>query len=180
MDDTRAAARLFEPRGALSVDFIAIDFETTASDGIHPSEPWQLGAAIVRDGEIAGVREWFFRTVRDFPTPRGPSAAFPQTFMDQWEDISGTLFAQRLVAHNLACEKTLLTRFAPLTKWGPWVDTLKLARVRYPGLPGYTLSELCAMFGCVPELPGRTWHDGLYDAVACARLALHLSGRIMV
>lgn len=176
MDRTRAVACLFEPCGALNVNFIAIDFETTASDGIHPNEPWQLGVAVVRDGAIAGMCEWFFRTERDFPTPRGSSAEFPLTFMDQWEEISDTLLAQRLVAHNLACEKTLLTRFAPLTKWGPWVDTLKLARARYPGLPGYTLGELCAMFGCVPELAGRTWHDGLYDAVACANLALRLAG----
>jgi len=26
----------------------------------------------------------------------------------------------------------------------------------------------------VPQIDGRTWHDGLYDAVACANLALLL------
>ena len=80
----------------------------------------------------------------------------------------------RLVAHNIACERTILTRVAPLTPWGPWTDTLRLAKARYPRLPGYSLGELCEMFGIVPEIEGRTWHDGLYDAVACARLALLL------
>ena len=28
---------------------------------------------------------------------------------------------------------------------------------------------------CVPDdMPGRTWHDGLFDAVACAKLAVFL------
>ena len=81
----------------------------------------------------------------------------------------------RLVAHNTACEKTVLTRLAPLTRWGPWVDTLKLAKARFPGLPSYRLGDLCAAFGCVPQMAGRTWHDGLYDAVACANLACRLT-----
>ena len=37
-----------------------------------------------------------------------------------------------------------------------------------------SFGDLCEMFGCVPQLDGRTWHDGLYDAVACANLALLL------
>jgi DNA polymerase III epsilon subunit-like protein len=32
------------------------------------------------------------------------------------------------------------------------------------------------MFGLVPQMDGRTWHDGLYDAVACAKLAIRLAG----
>jgi DNA polymerase-3 subunit epsilon len=95
--------------------------------------------------------------------------------MDQWESFYPVLAGKRLVAHNIACEKTILTRIAPLTKWGPWVDTLKLAKARYPKLPSYALGDLCGMFGCVPQMPGRTWHDGLYDAVACAMLAMRLA-----
>ena len=95
--------------------------------------------------------------------------------MDQWESFYPVLAGKRLVAHNIACEKTILTRIAPLTKWGPWVDTLKLAKARYPKLPSYALGDLCEMFGCVPQMPGRTWHDGLYDAVACAMLAMRLA-----
>ena len=53
---------------------------------------------------------------------------------------------------------------------------MKLARARYPRLPSYALGDLCTMFGCVPQMDGRTWHDGLYDAVACAQLALFLAG----
>ena len=148
------------------MDFVALDFETTGYEGGGVNEPWQLGVAVVADGRIVETREWFFGTALT------PDSA---PMMDQWEDFAPYLVGHRLVAHNLACEKTILTRVAPLTKWGPWVDTLRLAKARYPRLPGYRLGELCEMFGCVPQLDGRTWHDGLYDAVACANLALILA-----
>lgn len=146
-------------------DFVAIDFETTAFADDGRNEPWQLGAAIVSGGRIAETREWFFGTAMtpDF-----------QPLMDQWDDFYPVLAGRTLAAHNIACEKTILTRIAPFTPFGPWVDTLKLAKKAYPGLPSHRLGDLCEALGCVPEMPGRTWHDGLYDAVACAYLAMRL------
>lgn len=148
------------------MEFVAIDFETTGYEDGGYNEPWQLGAAVVRDMQIVETREWFFGTAMtpDF-----------EPMMAQWDDFYPVLANRRLVAHNIACEKTILTRVAPLTKWGPWVDTLRLAKARYPKLPSYRLGDLCEMFGCVPQIDGRTWHDGLYDAVACAELAMRLS-----
>ena len=134
------------------MEFVALDFETDSA-----GRPWQLGAARF-GGEDADVCEW-----RDWRFRDGQ-------VMAHWEEISGFLAGKRLVAHNLACEKTILTRVAPLTRWGPWADTLKIARKRYPDLASYELGDLCRTFACVPEMPGRTWHDGLYDAVACGRL----------
>ena len=149
------------------MEFVAIDFETTGYEDGGRNEPWQLGAAVVRDGEIVETREWFFGTALtpDF-----------EPMMAQWDGFYPVLAGRRLVAHNIACEKTILTRAAPLTEWGPWTDTLKLAKARYPKLPSYRLGDLCEMFGCVPQMEGRTWHDGLYDAVACAGLAMFLGG----
>ena len=144
------------------MEFAAIDFETTGYENGEKNEPWQLGLALVRDGVVVETREWFFGTALT------PDA---QPIFDQWDDFAPHLIGRRLVAHNIATERTILTRLAPLTKWGPWVDTLKLARARYPKLPSYALGDLCAMFGCVPDIPGRTWHDALFDAVACANLA---------
>ena len=148
------------------MEFAAIDFETTGYENGAANEPWQLGFALVRDGAIVETREWFFGTLQ---TPDYP------TLMDQWEDWQPLLAGRRLVAHNIATERTILTRVAPLTKWGPWTDTLKLAKARYPRLPSYALGNLCAMFGLVPQFESRTWHDGLYDAIACAKLAMFLS-----
>lgn len=142
-------------------DFVAIDFETTGYECGGTNEPWQLGAAFVKAGVICETKEWYFN--------RGCS------FMEQWEEIYTALVGQPLAVHNSACEKTILTRMAPLTKWGPWVDTLKLAKTRYPKLDSYKLGDLCLRFDCVPTFENRTWHDGLYDAIACANLALKLA-----
>ena len=147
------------------MEFAAIDFETTGYENGATNEPWQLGVVVVRDGQVVETREFFFQTAL---TPGR------ETLMDQWGDWQPLLAGRRLVAHNIATERTILTRVAPLTKWGPWTDTLKLAKARYPKLPSYALGDLCAMFGLVPQMNGRTWHDGLYDAVACANLAMWL------
>lgn len=147
-------------------EFAAIDFETTGYENGNVDEPWQLGFALVRDGRIVETREWFFGS------PLTPDA---QPMMDQWDDFYPCLAGRRLVAHNIATERTILTRIAPLTKWGPWTDTLKISKAMFPRLPSYALGDLCEIFGLVPQMEGRTWHDGLYDAVACANLAIRLA-----
>lgn len=147
------------------MEFAAIDFETTGFMSGASNDPWQLGIAVVRDGRISEMHEFFFGTELT------PDA---EPMMAQWDEWYPLLAGRRLVAHNIATERTILRKMAPLTKWGPWVDTLKLAKARYPGLPGYALGDLCEAFGQVPRLDGRTWHDALYDAVACANLALLL------
>ena len=150
-------------------EFAAIDFETTGYENGNVNEPWQLGLALVRGGRIVETHEWFFGTSLT------PDA---QPMMDQWEDFYPLLAGRQLVAHNISTERTILTRLAPLTKWGPWTDTLKVAKAMYPHLPSYALGELCELFGLVPQMEGRTWHDGLYDAIACANLAIRLSAVI--
>lgn len=147
-------------------DFVAIDFETTGFISGGSNDPWQLGVAVVEDGAVVATHEFFFGTEIT------PDA---ETIFAQWDDWYPLLAKRRLVAHNIATERTILRRAAPLTKWGPWVDTLQLARARYPKLPSYSLGDLCGTFGQIPQLEGRTWHDALFDAVACAKLALFLS-----
>lgn len=155
------------------MDFVALDFETTGYECGGTNEPWQLGLVFVRGGEIAETREFFF------DVEGAPARAHEQdalgTLQSSFETWAPDLVGQRLVAHNIACERTILTRTAPLTKWGPWVDTMKLAKARYPRLRSFALGDVCAALGCVPEMAGRTWHDALYDAVACAALALRLA-----
>ena len=154
------------------MNFLAIDFETTGYDFSCDNEPWQLGYACVEDGVVVETGEWFF-DVEGAPA-RAHGADALGTLQSSFEIWSPKLTGTRLVAHNIACERTILTRVAPLTPWGPWTDTMRLAKLRYPRLPSYALSDLCGMFGIVPEVEGRAWHDGLYDAVACARLAMLL------
>ena len=148
------------------MEFVAIDFETTGYEDGNVNEPWQLGAVVVRDWEIVELKEWFFGTKLDQSKP---------TIIESFEDWAPLLTGRRLVAHNIATERTILTRVAPLTDWGPWSDTMKLAKARYPRMKSFALGELCEAFGCVPQMPERTWHDALFDALACAHLAHRLA-----
>ncbi len=137
------------------MDAVAIDFETD-----DQGRPWQLGAVAFEydeSGKAAPgeMHDWRFES---------------GGLMAYWEEIYGFLAGKTLIAHNIACEKTILTRLAPITPWGPWIDTLKIAKKRYPKLASHALGDLCMMFGCVPVFEGRTWHDGLYDALACGML----------
>lgn len=136
------------------MECVAIDFETGET-----GEPWQLGAVLFEMAPgNARALEW-----HDWRFGSGG-------LLEKWDEIYPFLAGRQLVAHNIACEKTILVRTAPLTRWGPWLDTLKIAKKRYPDLPSHTLGDLCNLFGCVPELDGRTWHDGLFDAFACGLL----------
>lgn len=141
------------------MEFAAIDFETRGYETDGFNEPWQLGVAIVKDREIVQTAEFFFE----------------RSALESWDEWYPLIASRRLVAHNIATERTILNRLAPLTKWGPWTDTMKLSKARYPRQASYALGDLCASFGCVPQMEGRTWHDGLFDAVACARLAIFLN-----
>ena len=95
------------------MEFVAIDFETTGYEDGNVNEPWQLGAALVRDLEIVETREWFF-DVEGAPERAHESDALGtlQSSFDIWSPF---LLGRRLVAHNIACERTILTRVAPLT-----------------------------------------------------------------
>lgn len=148
-----------------SLNFTALDFETTGYECGGTNDPWQLGIAVVENGRIVETREWFFGTVL---TPDC------EPMLAQWDEFFPYLSGKPLVAHNIATERTILRRFAPLTPWGPWTDTLKVAKARYRGLESYALGDICDLFALTPAIEGRTWHDALYDAVACANLAIFL------
>ena len=67
---------------------------------------------------------------------------------------------------------------APMHRFGPWIDTLKIARKAWPECPSYALEDLIEILGLRQRIetlcPGRGAHDALYDAVASAVLLEHL------
>ena len=65
-----------------------------------------------------------------------------------------------LVAHNASFER----RFWPWRN-ARWLDTLRLARVRWPGLSSYSLTALCERLGIQPG-----GHRALADAWAMAQV----------
>jgi len=91
--------------------------------------------------------------------------------------VKARLASRILVAHGAGTEKRFLRAF-PLHGFGPWVDTLVLARRFWPGVRNYSLETLIAAGGLSGELdtacPGRRFHDALYDCYASLLILRHI------
>lgn len=172
-----------------SVNCVVLDFETTGSVGAWPNEPWQLGMIAVKDGKPVAETcyETLFR-VGDRPVnPHAPGFFHARraeiTTSPEWNTLLPQLCRQlhgtTLAAHNISTERNILRDKAPLHRFSPWIDTLKLTRNAYPGLPSYKLEYLSDKLELTPLAeqlcPGRLAHDALYDAVCCALLLCHLA-----
>ena len=165
---------------------VAVDFETTGPVPGYPNRPWQIGMAPIGGGAIrsgslfsslinVGARPFNKYAPGRHAQLRGEIAAAP-TMSELCPTILPMLTGKFIVAHNAGTERAALAAAAPLHKFGPWLDTLALARAVWQSPDSYTLEDLCArhnLSAAVSALcPGLAPHDALYDAVACAALFL--------
>jgi len=99
------------------------------------------------------------------------------TLLSLWPELKGRLAGAVIVAHGHGTEKRFLRSF-PGHGFGPWIDTLHLSRALWPEIPDHSLGPLCDQLGlsaAVRELvPGRSWHDALFDAVASLVVLTHV------
>jgi DNA polymerase-3 subunit epsilon len=166
-----------------------LDFETTGSVPGFDAEPWQVGAVFLVNGRVDSAHVFESLIHVDINRPfnayapgkhhklREQIAAAPEA-SSVWKKLEGWVDGRPLAAHNAATEKKFLRQMAPMHRFGPWVDTLKLARTAWPEAPSHTLEDLVAGLGLesrVRELcPRGEAHDALYDAFACAALLEYL------
>jgi len=157
--------------------FTAIDFESAGAAPGRTDVPVQLGMAgwspAAGHGEnfvsylAADVPiTWSARKVHgilDADLEGAPG------LLSLWPELKKRMAGAVVVAHGKGTEKRFLRAF-PGHGFGPWVDTLLLARAAWPQLPGHSLSELCEARGLAGRIaamvPGKRWHDALYDSVA--------------
>lgn len=182
------------PRSAMNPRRLtALDFETTGSVPGFRNEPWQIGlcsldlpdnpAALPPPGDIDG--SWL-HVAPNRPFNRHAPGRHAQLrdvladsplLPDLWPALAPRL-SLPLVAHNAATERSVLADTFPLHPFGPWIDTLALSRLAWPGLPSYALEDLVPHLGLLDELsalcPHWAPHDARYDAVAAALLLRHL------
>lgn len=166
-----------------------LDFETTGSVNGHANEPWQIGMVSLSRGRVDGGSQFesFLHIAANRPFNRyapGRHAALRDLLAAApdkeklWPSVMPRLTGIPLCAHNISTEKKMLRGLAPMHRFGPWIDTLRIARKAWPGCPSYALEDLVAQLGLKSEVdricPGRDAHDALYDAVACAVLLGHL------
>jgi DNA polymerase-3 subunit epsilon len=175
---------------ASEAQFTVLDFESTGSVEGFTNEPWQIGMVFFASGRVVGDCS-FSSLLRVGQRPFNPYApgrhalvreelAVAPLLADLWPLLSSWLVGRALVAHHAGTERKFVGETFPLHGFGPWVDTLELARIAYPASPSHRLEDLTETLGLEPRLrercSGLAPHDALYDAVACALLLEHLLG----
>ncbi len=168
--------------------FAAIDFETTGAVPGWPVEPWQV--AVVRV-DLAGERKWE-SLLRVGPRPFHPRApgrhaalreelARAPSLLECLDELREFCGGLPLVGHNVATEQKCLREAAPMERFGPWIDTLKVSRAAWPALRSHALEDVLMATGLLQslqeELPGRGAHDALFDALGSARLLQHVASQ---
>ena len=148
-------------RTIAETDFLAIDFESAGVTRGSTDEPVQIAWAMMRGTGIAP--ESFFmsylRTDRAITwaaqrvhgITRAHLADAP-SLPELWPQVRQALTGRILVAHGMGTEKRFLRAF-PLHGFGPWVDTLPLARRLFPSLGDYSLGPFCDALSTSP----RSW-----------------------
>jgi DNA polymerase III epsilon subunit-like protein len=164
--------------------YTVLDFETTGVVQGYSSEPWQIGAVTFKSGRIlkhhklnkllkVGDRPFNIYAPRRHHELRGRLLR-SKLLTEHWGKIHPLLLDRPLVAHNIATEKKILQNHFPIHQFGPWIDTLKLARVAYPSLLSYKLEDLIYLLNLVPRIEefckNLAPHDAFFDAVASAAL----------
>ena len=164
--------------------FAAIDFESAGSAPGRADEPVQVAVAHLLGTVITGALcsyvktenpvTWAARRVHGITDSMIQDAP---RFVDLWPQIKSCMEGCWIVAHGAATEKRFLRVF-PFHSFGPWVDTLDLARSVYPGLSSHALGEVIKVLGLEKELEiqaeGFRWHDARCDAIASLVLLRHL------
>ena len=170
---------------AVESELVALDFETTGTVDGFLNTPWQIGLVVIAQGKV--VLEQAFQSLLHVPddqpfNPYSPGrwaqlrkelSQAPE-ITELWPKLQSWLVGRPLVAHHVPTERGLLRQFFPLQEFGPWIDTLAIARMAYPKLSDYKLENLIPTLGLESLMqqrcPGLASHDAYYDAVACATL----------
>jgi DNA polymerase III subunit epsilon len=165
--------------------FTAIDFESAGAARGLTDSPVQVGLAswsmhgghgdpfvsyLATDQPV----QWAARKVHGI----GPQdLANAPTLLSLWPELRSRLAGAVVVAHGKGTEKRFLRAF-PGHGFGPWIDTLLLARAAWPDLPDHSLGALCTRRELTQKVraivPDKSWHDALFDAAASLVLLEHL------
>lgn len=158
---------------------VVVDVE---GNGQQPPEIIEL-AALPVDEPVAdtALRTWLIRPRRSI-TPLVTRKVHGITNADvqpcpSWSEVAHDIQAQladrTLVAHNAAVEYRVLRDHLPT--WSPpaVLDTLRLAKHRWPGLNSYALDQLTT-HAHLPTLAGQQPHRAGYDAWSTWQLLCRL------
>lgn len=159
------------------ITFAAIDFESSGAAPGETDVPIQVG--MLRAHSLFEPAEIFCSYLAcEHPVRRTASRKHgittadlkdAPTMLSLWSTFRHFLSNAVVVGHNPSTERRFLRLF-PAHGFNPWLDTLALARHCLPTLHDLSLASVCEALAVVPAVdkavPGKTWHDALYDAAA--------------
>ena len=165
----------------------ALDFESAGAAPGRSDEPVQVGMALWRGDRIGDFfRSYIQSSVRITRSARAVHGIGDDEVRDApamaalWPEFKARLGGAVVVAHGAGTEKRFLRAF-PLHGFGPWLDTLAMARAALPDLPEHSLGAVTRALGADEEVkalcPEHGWHDALFDAVACLVVLRRIIGR---
>lgn len=164
--------------------FCAIDFESAGSAPGQTDHPVQIALANWSPGggyqgffdsylRADRAVTWAARKVHGISDEMLVGAP---SLLSLWPEVRGRLGGHCVVAHGASTEKRFL-RIFPGHGFGPWVDTLTVARAWWPELTDHSLGAVCEQLGLIGTIealvPGRKWHDAWFDAVASLVFLAH-------
>ena len=178
-----------------------LDFEGGPRTGVV-----EFGAVTLLGGRVVGLLTGRCAPRAEVPAEEtrchGLAAADlrgERPFESRWAEFQSLRSSGLLAAHQASVEARLLAATWPhpaavpavsetaeaRAEWGPWVDTLALARLRRPGLGDYALESLVARLGLAARLEAdaarlcpegrRRYHAAGFDALAAALVLLALA-----
>ncbi len=175
------AAGSWKQRPLAELPFAAIDFESAGAAPGETDQPVQVGIVRV-DTLFAAPRCWVSYIACEHPVRWSASRIHGITtsmladaphFSSLWPQLRELLRGCVVLGHNPATEMRFLRAF-PGHGFTPWLDTLALAREALPTLPDHSLGCVCEALNLTPEVqelvPGRRWHDALFDAAGSLML----------
>ena len=165
---------------------VLFDTETT---GLEPHLGHRLIeiAALELDNDLP-TGQYFHRVIdpeRDIPADASRIHGFTNAdvqgkprFAEVVEDLLAFMGDGKLIAHNAAFDFGFLNAELALLGMPPlamerMVDTLALAKQRFPGMPN-SLDALCRRFAI--DLSARTTHNALLDCKLLAEVYIELTG----
>lgn len=165
--------------------FTAIDFESAGAERGKTDSPVQVGLAswsLVgghHDSFVSYLHTdqpilWSARKIHGISPDQLADAP---SLLSLWPALKQRLGGAVVVAHGKGTEKRFLRAF-PGHGFGPWIDTLLLARAAWPDLSDHSLSALCQTLGLSDAVralvPEKSWHDALFDSAASLVLLAHV------
>ncbi|MFD4933396.1 exonuclease domain-containing protein [Streptomyces virginiae] len=161
---------------------IVIDVE---GNGQNPPDLVEVAALPIRHGQAdkSTAGAWLIRP----PRPVTPFAIRVHGLRNEhlasspaWKEIADTVHAHLgtawICAHNAHVDYRVLKAHLPAWEPAGVLDTLRLAKATYRGLPKYTLDALIDhVQPDLAEAPGVGRHRATYDAFAAAQLLLAMA-----